>query len=356
MGTALSSVTDFGTLNQIVDATANIKQNINQLTQETASSYLATSYAGLGAAAAPALDLSAQIAANTQLQTNTQSASTIQQAAQAALGQIESVASNFATQANQLQTQPASAGTVAAAAQDALKQVASLLDTQVGGIYVFAGQDSATPPIPNPDNITQSAFAAAIQNAVAGLTTNGAAATTASTLAIASPGGTSPFSATLDTAGAQSEVDVGNGLRVALAPLANANSNAQSAGAGTTSTGAYTRDILMSLASLGALTPAQAESTDFPAFIQSTVTTLNGAVTAINTDIGALGDRQNQVTGAQTDLSDTNTTLQTQLSSLQDADLTTVATQLSQAQTQLQASYQILSTLGTLTLARFLPA
>jgi flagellar hook-associated protein 3 FlgL len=356
MSTTLSSVTDFGTLNQIVDATASIKQNIDQLTTETSSGYLATSYAGLGNVAAPALDLSEQIAANTQLQTNTQTASTIQQAAQSALGQIESVASSFSTQANQLQTLPGSAPTVAAAAQDALQQVARLLDTQVGGIYIFAGQDSGTAPIPNPNDITQSAFGTAIQNAVAGLTTNGAAATTAATLAIASPGGTTPFSATLEAAGAQSEVDVGNGVRVALAPLANANSNAQSTGAGSTSTGSYTRDILMSLASLSGITTAQAESSAFPAFIQSTVTTLNGAVSAINTDIGALGDRQDQITTAQTDLSDTNTTLQTQLSNLQNADLTTVAAQLSQAQTQLQASYQILSSLGTLTLARFLPA
>jgi flagellar hook-associated protein 3 FlgL len=356
MSTTLSSVTDFGTLNQIVDATANIKQNIDQLTTETSSGYLATSYAGLGAAAAPALDLSAQIAVNTQLQTNTQTASTIQQAAQSALGQIESVASNFATQANQLQTLPGSAPTVAAAAQDALQQVAGLLDTEVGGIYIFAGQDSGTAPIPNPNDITQSAFTTAIQNAVAGLTTNGAAATTAATLAIASPGGTTPFSASLEAAGAQGEVDVGNGVRVALAPLANTNSNAQSTGTGTTSTGSYTRDILMSLATLSGITTTQAESTEFPAFIQNTVTTLNGAVSAINTDIGALGDRQDQITTAQTDLSDTSTTLQTQLSSLQNADLTTVAAQLSQAQTQLQASYQILSSLGTLTLARFLPA
>lgn len=350
------AVTDFGTLDQIVASTAQVKQSIAQLTNESATGYLSTNYAGLGQAAAPALDLAAQIAANTQLQTNTQSATAIQAAAQTALGQIESVASSFSTQANSLQTLPATVGTVAAAAQDALKQVAALLDTKVGDVYVFAGQDSLSPPIPNPDTITQSAFATAIQTAMAGLTTNGAAATTAATLAIASPGGTTPFSATLEANGAQTEVDIGGGMRVALAPLANTNGNATSTGTGVTSTGSYTRDILMSLASLGALTTAQSTDPNFQTFVQSTVTTLNGAVSAINTDIGALGDRQDQVTTAQTDLGDTNTTLQTQLGNLQDADLTQVATQLSQAQTQLQASYQILATLGTLSLAKFLPA
>jgi flagellin-like hook-associated protein FlgL len=204
--------------------------------------------------------------------------------------------------------------------------------------------------------LTQSAYYTAIQNAVAGLTTNGAAATQAAALTAATSAANSPFAASLNTAGAQSEVDLGGGTRVALAPLANANSNAVSAGVGTTSTGSYTQDILYGLASLASLTPAQSGDANFIPFLQGVVTTMNGAVSAINVDIGALGDRQDQVQSAQTELGETATTMQTQLSNLQDADLTQVATQLSQAQTQLQASYQILASLGTLTLARFLPA
>ena len=40
--------------------------------------------------------------------------------------------------------------TIAASARDALGQVAGLLDTQDGGVYVFAGQDTANPPVPDP--------------------------------------------------------------------------------------------------------------------------------------------------------------------------------------------------------------
>ncbi len=236
-----------------------------------------------------------------------------------------------------------------------MQQVAGLLDTQVGGVYVFAGQDSTTPPVPNPTGITQSAFYTAIQTAIGNLGTNGAAATSSATLAIAAPGATSPFAPSLEAAGAQSEADLGDGTRVALAPLANANSNALSAGTGTTSTGSYTRDLLLGLATLGSLTTASTTAAGFTGLVQNTITTLNGAAAAANTDIAALGDRQDQVTTAQTELTGVNTALQTQLSNVQDADLTQVATQLAQAQTQLQASYQVISALSQLSLTKYLP-
>jgi flagellin-like hook-associated protein FlgL len=41
---------------------------------------------------------------------------------------------------------------------------------------------------------------------------------------------------------------------------------------------------------------------------------------------------------------------------VQDVDLAQVAAQLSTAQTQLQASYQVIAALGQLSLAKFLPA
>lgn len=350
------SATDFGTLNQAEAATSLIQRQIATLTAETASGYVSDNYAGLGSQAGAALDLSGEIARTSGLQAGTESAANIQQVAQAALGQIETIASNFATQAASLETTPGSAAVVAASAQDALKQVAGLLNTQVGDTYIFGGQDSRTPPIPNPGSITSSGFFTAIQSAVSALSTNGASATEAATLAIAAPGGTSPFDPTLDAAGAQSEADLGGGLRVALAPLANANSNAVSAGTGTLSTGSYTRDILRGLATLGSLASVNGNDPNFQPLLQNTVQSLNGAVSAINTDIGALGSRQAQITAAQSDYSDMVAALKSQLSNVQDADLTQVAVQLSSAQTQLQASFQIIAQLGQLSLAKFLPA
>jgi flagellar hook-associated protein 3 FlgL len=348
------TATDTGTLSQAIDATGLIKLNVARLTAETTSGYVAQDYAGLGNAAGAALGLSDQIAGNTAVTNNADAAMNIQQVAQTALGQIETIASKFAAQATTLESVSGAAPSIATSAQSALAQVAQLLDTQVGGIYVFAGQDSSTPPIPDPANITQSAFYTAIQSAVGQLSANGAAATSAATLAVAAPGGTSPFAASLDAAGVQSEVDLGNGARVALAPLANANSNATSPGVGATSTGSYTRDLMLGLATLGSLGTANMADPSFLPFVQSTVATLQGAVSAMNVDIGALGDRQDQVSSAKTEAAAVSTALQTQLSGLQDADLAQVAAQLSVAQTQLQASYQVIAGLSQLSLSKYL--
>lgn len=349
------SASDFGAIDQAQSASQSIESTIAALTAQTTSGYVATTYAGLGANAGTALGLSTQIAQADALQTSTGSAADIQQAAQTALGQIESIAANFASQALTLQTVQSGAPALAQSANAALVQVAQLLDTQVGGVYVFAGQDSATPPVPDPGAIAQSGFTQAISAAIAALGTNGAAATSAATLAIAAPGGTSPFSPSLEANGAQAEADLGQGVRVKLAPLATTNSDAASPGTGTTSTGSYTRDILLGLASLASLGNATTGTANFSQLVQTTTQTLNGAVSAITTDIAALGARQQQVSSVQSELASASTALKTQLSGLQDADLTQVATQLSQAQTQLQASFQIIAALSQETLSKFLP-
>ena len=149
MSASISS-TGYGALTQTVTDSNRTKQTINQLSEETSSGYISDTFAGLGSGAASALDLSPQLAANTQLQANTASAGSIQTAAQAAFGQIETIASSFATQATQLIGLQGTVGGIAANAQNALTQVANLLNTKVGNVYVFAGQDSANPPIPDP--------------------------------------------------------------------------------------------------------------------------------------------------------------------------------------------------------------
>ena len=120
------------------------------------------------------------------------------QVTQTAMTQIQQIAATFVADIPNLNgLESTEVDSVAAQANAALQQVADLLDTQDGSSYVFGGQDSANPPVPSPDNILTSGFYTQINAAVAGLSTNGASATTAATLAIASSNatGTSPFSA-----------------------------------------------------------------------------------------------------------------------------------------------------------------
>jgi flagellar hook-associated protein 3 FlgL len=116
------------------------------------------------------------------------------------------------------------------------------------------------------------------------------------------------------------------------------------------------RDLMRALATIGSMTSAQASDPNFTALVQDTTTSLNGVVTAMADDAGALGNTQSSLTATQTRLSDTATALTGQLSSVQNADEATTLSDLSAIQTQLQASYRMIANEGTLSLANFLPA
>jgi len=150
-------------------------------------------------------------------------------------------------------------------------------------------------------------------------------------------------------------VQTGDGNTVTIGLLASANSSVQSTG--TSTTGSYMRDLMRALATIGSLTGSQtSDSANFTALMQDTTTSLNGAVSAMATDIGVLGNTQSSLTATQTSLSDTATALTGQLSPVQNADEATTLSDLSAIQTQLQASYRMIANEGTLSLASFLPA
>ena len=353
----IAPATDVGTLAQIVSNAGLTKQTINTLTEQSSTGLISTQFEGLGSGARTAIDLSVQLAQNTTIQANTDAAANVQQVSQTALGQIQTIVSGFTPQLLAAETSGSSSlASLSLTAQDGLNQVASLLDTKVGDVYIFAGQDSHTPPVPSPNSIGQSAFFAAIQAAVATLSVSGAAGVATQTLAASAAGATSPFSASLEASNAPATVDLGDGATIQVGVLADQNSDALSAGTGTTSTGSYTRDILRGLATIAALTPAQTSDPQIGALLQGTLQSLQGADSALNTDIGALGVRQTRVSSAKSDLSDTALALTTQQSGVQDVDLPTLSTKIANATTQLQASYQLLAALEQLTLAKFLPA
>ncbi len=335
-----------------------IKNRLNQLTEQASSGYVSNTYAGLGAGAAASLNLAPEIAAQQTWQNNINAATGPMTATQGAMSQIGQIASNFYAQLNNLNgLNPSEVDSIAADARDALQQVAGLLDTQVGGNYVFAGQDTGNPPVPNPNSILSSGFATQIAAAVGGLATNGAAATASATLATASSNaaGTSPFSAYLSqpaTALARPTVEIGQGQREPVGLLASANADVISTG--TSTTGSYTRDLMRALATIGSLSSSQVGATGFGALVQDTQASLGGAITAMSTDAGVLGDRQTALAQTQTTLASVTTALQGQLSDAQDVDTAKTLTDLSQTQTQLQASYQLIAQIKGLTLSAYI--
>ncbi len=361
----------YGVMNTLVAQSNTIKQRLDKLTNQASSGLVGDTYAGLGAGATTSLDLRPQIAKLQTWQNNVNAATGTISVAQSALGSIESIASNFYAQLNNLQGVDSSEiDSIAANARDALKQVAGLLDTQDGGIYVFAGQDSGNPPVPNPDNILNSGFYTQINTAVNGLAANGAANTANATFAVAvsNAAGTSPFSTFLSqpyaiVQAALPSVQVGQNHQETTGIPASANGLIPTSppgaitvvGGPVSSTGSYMRDVLRALATIGSLTSSQANVQGFQQLVQDTRVSMIGAISALNEDSGVLGNVQSSINTTQTQLSDTQTALTTQVSSAEDVDMASTLSQISLVQTQMQASYQLIVGMSGMSLVKFLP-
>jgi flagellar hook-associated protein 3 FlgL len=364
--------TDYGMMSSLVANAASVKQKLNQLTNQVSTGLVGNTYAGLGSGAPVSLDLRPQIASMQTWQNNVDASTGRISVAQTALTQLQSIASNFYAQLNNVQgVNSSEIDSVAANARDAIGQVADLLDTQDGGVYVFAGQDTGNPPVPDPDNILTSGYYTQISTAVAGLAVNGSAATANATYAVATSNAPddSPFSTFLSQPAATVRaalpvMQIGQNQTETVGLPASANGMIPDsplgmptiAGGPPVSTGSYMRDVLRALATIGSLSSSQASAAGFTDLMQDTRISLSGAVTAMAQDTGVLGNVQSSLTATQTQLSDTQTALTGQVSPAEDVDMAATMSQLSLVQTQMQASYQLIATLNGLSLAKFLPA
>ncbi len=359
-GFSLAATAGFGARGSVIASAGQVRDRLDLLTRQAASGRVADTYGGLGAGAATSLSLRPAIARIETWQSNIDAVQGRMEVTQSSLEQVSAIAADFRARTADLNgLSAAMIDTVAAGARDALRSVAGLLNARHGDQYVFAGQDSANPPVPGAETILASGFFGEISTAVAGLGNNGAAATIAATLATAgtNAAGVSPFSTALSQApGAldalKASVPMGDGRSVQVGVLASANADATSLGGSTT--GSYIRDILRGLATLGSLNSAQMNEAGFAEVVADVRTGLEGAVTALNVDAGVLGNRQAAIAEARTRLGDTTTVLQGQVANVEDVDMAEVLSRLSLTQTQLQASYQLLAGLQSLSLTKFL--
>lgn len=358
MSTTIGS--SYGIMSQLIANSTSLHQQLDTLTEQASTGLVAQTYAGLGGEASVSLNLNPQLNALQVAQNNIGQATGSMGVTQTTMTQIQQIAATFVSDIPNLNGLNSSeVDNVASQARSALQQVADLLNTQDGNNYVFGGQDSANPPIPSASNILSSGFYTQINAAVSALSSNGASATAASTLAIASSNatGTSPFSAYMSQPASDISVPVvqdGEGGTVQTGLLASANSVAVSTG--TSTTGSYMRDLMRALATLGSLSSSQINDAGFGALVQDTGTSLNGVVTAMASDVGVLGTNQSNLTAMQTQLSDTATALTAQLSSVQDVNMASTLSQLTSMQTQLQESYKLITGENALSLVNFLPA
>jgi flagellar hook-associated protein 3 FlgL len=356
-----ASRSDAGWMSSLISDAANVRQQLQTLTNQASSGLVGSTYAALGGGAAISLNLNPQIANLNTWQANIGQATGNMQVTQTTMTRIQSIVQSLSSQLGNLNGMSASeVDSIAAQARSDLSEVASLLDTTDGNTYVFGGADTTNPPVPNPDQILSSGFYTQIAAAVGNLSANGAAATTSSTLAIAASNvaGTSPFSAYMSQPAATLQPDipvvqVSQNQTVHISLLASANASVPSTGSETT--GSYMRDTLCALATIGALSSSQVNDAGFQGLVQNVSTSLQDAVSAMAEDAGVLGNTQASLTATQTRLSDTATALTTQVSAVQNVDMAQTLSNLSLVQTQMQASYQVIAGMSGLSLAKYLP-
>lgn len=336
-----------GLLGLLVQDSAAIQSRVTTTSQQASTGLVAQTYGGLGAQAQVSLNLRPELAQVDVYAQNITTASTQMDSTNQVLGQLEQIASQFRTSELGVSTDTAQeVDTLASQASAALTQVQSLLNTKVGDKYIFAGQDSANPPLPD----TQfNAYVASIRTAMGGLAAGTGAATVAATLAAATTN--SPFSTTLGTTPGTASVGVGVTVPVGVV----AGQNAYVSQTGPNTTGSYVRDLIRSLATIAAMNSSQTTlGADFTTVVSNTQSSLASQVVAISNEQAGIGAAQQTLTNTQTALGDTKTALTTQISAVENVDAASTATALTQAQTQLQISYKIISSMQTMSLVSFL--
>ena len=250
---------------------------------------------------APLLQLRAQLAHNTQLQTNLGLAQSNAGAADSALAtaiQLIDSAESLGTQAaSDLSTTDART-TIANQVQAIQQQMLAISNTTVQGNYIFSGDADQT-----------AAYAA---DTLGAFPATGVAqvSMSASTRQIEDPGGGS-------FAGSKTAQEIFD-ARDANGAVAPGN-------------------VFAALQSLRAalLDPNSSAST-----IQSTVANLDQASEHLNTMEAFYGNVQNRIQSAQDSAANLKTRLQTQIGQIQDADVTSDALALTQGNTELSAAFE----------------
>ncbi|WP_323993149.1 flagellin [Nguyenibacter sp. L1] len=329
------------------------------LSWETSAGTLSETYAGLGSTRSTAISLTPQITQVGAWQANITNAQTNLTVTATALTQLVSQAQSMATSLVGISgtTSPGAVTSVAAQAASTLTELQSVLNTSSGSGYVFSGNDSNTPPINGNMPLANSALAAQISSIVGTLGSAGASSVMADATTAASDPSLSVFSPSLSVspgaaAGLQRSVVTGDNSSIAVGIVATQGTATSSASS--TSTGSPIRDLMrdmMIMSSMKNMSPSTSGFSDLVNQLNASLTTTIGQLTDMESTVGVT---QDGLTSQSTLLTSVQSMLTTQLSNARDADIASVATETSELNTRLEASYILVSDMKNMTLANYI--
>ncbi len=314
-----------------------LRQQLNDLSQQVTTGQLSPDYSGLGNNVKPVLDLNGQQPLIQGYQANIDNVSNKMTMMNSALQQMTTVGNNLvAAIQTQLQNSPVNAANIQQIASQGLQTLQDMMNQNIDGQYLFAGSSSSQPPYAG-SNIMNSNFNTQIQNWLA--TGNTSALTTT----------INGFSAT------------NLGLSASLATSGNvttqvdANTNVDYTVKGD---GAGFQDLIRALA-LVANTPYPgatntATGPDFQNLMNYALTTAQKGVNEISTTTQTLAGKFAQVKAIKDQNASDLTIVQNQLSTFTGADTTKAITEMHALQTQLTSSYQVTNLVSKLSLVNYL--
>ncbi len=220
-------------------------------------------------------------------------------------------------------------------AQAKLDVVLQQLNTRFGDRYLFAGTDITNPPHDDPATLNAN-FNAQVGLWLGGAPTAASVVIDANTYADSALG----YSATIAAAGAVT-VRADEGTDVDYTVLANNEGF---------------RDIIRGLAIVANLqdptTPA--EQDNFWTVVNGAIQLLDEGSQAIDTQIGILGNKSRQMEDLLVQHSESQGALEIFIGKVEDVDLADAVTRFNSLELQLQASYEVTSTVRRLSLVNFI--
>jgi flagellar hook-associated protein 3 FlgL len=296
---------------QFVNNVNNIQSAVNQAQQEVSTGLNLNQPSDAPDEVSPVLQLLTQIDQNQSANTNLTAVQANVNAAESALSSSVNLLQSASTMAAEATGPSETASTRHAMAQSvqALQQeMVSNSQTQVNGQYVFSGDQSSAP-------LYQ--------------------------LDLNAPTGVDKLATATNT----NLVQLPDGSQVSVTLTANSVFDDSD------NTGAPTANNVF--AALNGLRVALLNNDTTG--ITNSMTALQSASTYMNTQLAQIGSAQSTMSSALTDNQNDNVQLQTQLSSLRDANMAEAVTALTQGQTQLQAALSAQARLPTTSLFDFLP-
>jgi flagellar hook-associated protein 3 FlgL len=330
------SVADIGQLNYINTLLKSQRNDLNTLQDQISSGQKANLYSELGGAASvtsislhSALSQIDAFSTNVSLVRGKTSVMTDALTSITSMGQQISADLSIPTQSN---NDPGMSN-FNVEAQNMLNNLQAALNSQYDGTHVFAGTDISTSPVASMATLNTN-----VNGVLAGLYSGASSGPTVLTNVAAITGTAAGYSATVATAGnVTAQIDTNQTVDYTV--KADDPSILQ---------------LMQGLSIIANLKYDPAHPSDF-------WTVYNGAkqmidqgtqgVTNLDSKIGLV---QSELNTADTTHQATQTTLQTQLGDVEDVDVAQATTQLQMLQTQLQASYKVVSMVNSLSLINYL--